>query len=51
MTYQDELLKNLINAFEQAIITHSKYPCISNAQKLAQAKHDLHKFMRGKDAK
>lgn len=51
MAYQDELLKNLIDAFEQAIISHEKQPCILSAQKLAQAKHDLYKFMRGKDAK
>lgn len=51
MTYQDELLKNLIDAFEQAIISHEKHPCILSAQKLAQAKHELYKFMRGKDAK
>lgn len=51
MTYQDELINSLVNELENALMAHFKHPCILNAQKLAQAKHDLYKFMRGSDAK
>ena len=47
MTYQDELLNNLINSLENAVIAHIKHPCILNAQKVANAKHELYKFIKG----
>lgn len=46
MTYQDELLNNLINLLESAVIAHIKHPCILNAQKVANAKHEIHKFIK-----
>lgn len=47
MTYQDELLNNLINSLENTVIAHIKHPCILNAQNVANAKHELYKFIKG----
>ena len=41
MTYQDQLIKQAVDALESAISTHLKHPCIHNAQKIAEAKHAI----------
>ena len=47
MTYQDELINNLVNALENALMAHFKHPCIISAQNVAKAKHELTAFIKG----
>ena len=46
MTYQDQLIKDLVNELEKAIGRNLTSPCIYNAQKVAEAKHKLMEFLR-----
>lgn len=46
MTCQEELIKNLIAELELSIKLNLSRPCILNAQNVAKAKHELHKFFK-----
>lgn len=46
MTHQDQLIKQLIDCLESAVLDHLKHPCIHKAQKVARAKHDLMAFIK-----
>lgn len=46
MTYQDQLIKNAVDALENAITQHLKNPCIHNAQKVAEAKHSIMELIK-----
>ena len=46
MTYQEELLNNLIDALENALRCNLNNPSISNAQKVSEAKHELMRFIK-----
>lgn len=48
MTYQDQLIKNLVDNLERAIERKLSHPCITNAQKVAEAKHKLMEFLNAK---
>ncbi len=47
MNYQDQIIKNLVDSLESAIKKNLSNPCIFNAQKVAEAKHEISKFMKG----
>ena len=47
MTYQDQLIKSALDRLESAIVTHINYPCIHNAQKIAEAKHAIYELFKG----
>lgn len=46
MTYQDEIINRLIEAFRLAVINYEHQPNLSNSQHLEKAKHELHEFIR-----
>ena len=46
MTYQDELLNNLIDALEKALWCNLKNASITNAQKVSGAKHEQMRFIK-----
>lgn len=46
MTYQDELIKDLIWKIECAAIAQYENPNILNSQLLAKARHDLIAFIK-----
>lgn len=48
MTYQDQLIKDLVSELEKAIERNLISPCICNAQKVAEAKHKLMEFLHAK---
>lgn len=48
MTYQDQLIKDLVNELEKSIERNLASPCIYNAQKVAEAKHKLMEFIHAK---
>lgn len=48
MTYQDQLLNNLMRNFELAVLNYSSDKSVLNSQKLAEARHELMRFMKQK---
>lgn len=46
MTYQDQLIKNAVDALEIAIRAHLSSPCIYNAQKIAEAKQSIMELIK-----
>lgn len=49
MTYQDEILNQLMRDYETSVINHENSPSLSHAQSLAKARQSLMEFI--KDAK
>lgn len=48
MTYQEQIIKDLVNELEKAIERNLTSPCIYNAQKVAESKHKLMEFLHAK---
>ena len=46
MAHQDELISALIKNLKDAAINQAENPSPTNAQALAKARHNLHKFLR-----
>lgn len=46
MTYQDEIINQLMAKYESAVINHKETPSIPTAQHLSLARHNLIVFIK-----
>lgn len=46
MTYQDEIINQLMREYETAVINYENHPSLSHGQSLAKARQSLMKFIK-----